>query len=99
MSRGSAPKLPEAFDLFHRHRELLKNLPVLINLPHLREMKHRVEQHGSMAIREHEPVAVHPCGICGVVAKEFLPKAVGHRSQSHGRARMARVRLLNSING
>ena len=65
-----------------------RDLPVLIDPPHFREMKHGVEQHGSMAVGENEAVAIQPGRIGGIVTQEFLPQAIGDRRQSHGRAGM-----------
>src|SRR5882762_1394739 len=48
--------------------EVLKELAVFCYFTHSRKVKHRVKQHGRMAVRQHEPVAVQPLRILRVVA-------------------------------
>ncbi len=52
-----------------------------------------------MARGEHEAVAVGPDRVGGVEAQEPLPERVGDRGERHRRSRMARVRLLDRVDG
>ncbi len=78
MSRRQASQLPEALDLLHRHCEVFQNLALLVHPPHLGEVQHGIEQHGRVAVGEHEAVAIQPGGIGGIVAQKFLPQTIGH---------------------
>src|SRR5579863_2212617 len=99
MSRSAAAQLAEALEFFHGDRELIRDLAILADLPHLRQMQHGVQQHGSVAVGENEAVAVEPGRVGGIVAQKSLPQAISDRSQTHGRAGMAGVGLLYAING
>src|SRR5579864_9693709 len=99
MPRSLASQLAEAFDLFHGHSELVEDMTALINFPYFGQVKHGVKQHGSVAIGEDEAVAIEPGGVGGIVAKEILPKGVGCGCQTHRRAGMTRVGLLDRIDG
>ena len=52
-----------------------------------------------MSGREDEAVAVDPIWVLRVELHEFVKENEGHGSTSHGEAGMARVRLLNSVDG
>ena len=63
------------------------------------QVQQRVEQHGAVAIRQHEPVAIGPLGVFGVVLEVVIPQHLGNISHTHGGARVAGFGLLNSIHG
>src|SRR5690242_15885522 len=46
MSRSPAVELSEVLDVIHRDGQLFRDVSVLVDLTHFREMQHRVEQHG-----------------------------------------------------
>ena len=48
---------------------------------------------------QHESVAVRPVGMRRRVVEEARPERVGHRGHPHRGPRMARVRLLDAIDG
>jgi hypothetical protein len=52
-----------------------------------------------MPNRQHEAVAIGPNRVLRIELLEALPVSVLHRSEAHGRTRMAGVRLLNCIDG
>ena len=62
-----------------------------------REVQQRVEQHGPMAVGEHEAVAVGPLGVRRIVPHEVVPQDLGDVRHAHGCAGMARVGLLDRI--
>ncbi len=84
-------------------RSLGAELPKILDFLHRQgiagEMQHRVEQHRGVAVGEHESVAVHPCRIARIELKHVSPQDFGDVRHPHGRARMARIRLLDRIHG
>src|SRR5262245_35229502 len=52
-----------------------------------------------MAIGQHEAIAVGPDRILRVEAYDPVPDRVDERCQRHRRARMARLRLLDRVDG
>ena len=63
------------------------------------QVKKRVEQHGPVTSREHEPVAVRPLGVARIVHEVLLPEHIGHRRGAHRQAWVAGVGLLHGIDG
>ena len=61
------------------------------------EVQHRIEQHRGVAVREHESVAVPPGRIARIELKHVAPEDFGDVRHAHGRARMARIGLLDGI--
>ena len=47
------------------------------------QVDERIEQHRCVTAGEHEPVAIGPGGVGGIVAQEILPHGVGHGRQCH----------------
>ena len=62
-------------------------------------MQHRIQQHGRVAVRQHESVTVPPVRIARIELKHVAPQHFGDVRHAHGRARMARIRLLDRIHG
>ena len=52
-----------------------------------------------MARREDKAVAVGPLGVTRVMAHDFVVEKVGKGSVGHGRAGVARIRLLHRVHG
>ena len=50
-----------------------------------------------MTIGEHEPVAVGPCRIGGIVAQRAIPQDLGNIGHAHGGTRVATVGRLHRI--
>ena len=48
---------------------------------------------------KHEAIAIGPDRDRGIVLQKFLPKRIGHRRQGHGRAGVAGIGFLHSIDG
>ena len=109
-SNRIADPLPErARGRLHAWRQAVLRMPrrLRIPLPELLQIverqaetgeeKSRIEQHRSMPVGEHKAVAIRPIGVAGIVAKVFIEQEKGQRRQSHGRSRMAAVRLLHRV--
>jgi len=62
-----------------------------------REMKRRVLEDAGVPCGEHEPVAVRPLGVRGVVPEVLRVDRVGERREGHRCARMAGTRLLHRV--
>jgi hypothetical protein len=79
-------QLPKVRDLLHR-----QVIP--------REVQQCVEQHRSVAVGEHEAVAVGPMRIGGIVPQIVVPQDLGDLRHAHRHAGMAGVRLLHRVHG
>ena len=77
--------------------ELAEVLQVLDRQPISEQVQQRIEEHRRMARREHEPVAVAPGGVCGVVHHALGPDGVGRGRGAQRRARVAGVGLLDRV--
>ncbi len=95
--RTLAVELPEVLDIFQRDAQPAQSLILGIHRFHLAQVQHRVQQHGRVSHRQHEPVAIGPDRIVGIKAQELLPQGVDHGRHRHGRARMPGVGLLDRI--
>ena len=79
MTRGVGAPLAEVADLLHRHLRVA------------REIEQRVKQHGAMAGRQDEAVAVGPSRLRGVELEVARVKDRGDVGHAHGHPRMARI--------
>ena len=61
------------------------------------EVKKSIEHGRGVPGREDKTVPVRPPGVAGVVLQKPVPQHVSHRRHTHGRARMAGVRLLHGV--
>ena len=61
------------------------------------EVQQGVDQHRRVAVAEHEAVAVGPQRVAGVVLEVAAPQRDGHVGHAHGRARVARIGLLDGV--
>ncbi len=87
MPRRLGAQLPEARQLIHGHAGIAG------------EMEQRVEQHGAVARRQHEAVAVRPVGRGGIELQEPGEQHGRHVGHAHGHAGMARFGLLHRVHG
>src|SRR5882724_10155000 len=97
MSRSLAVDLAESLEVVNRERRLWENLAFRIRGAYAGQVDHRVQQHGGVAVREHETVAVRPQRIFRVIAQELLPEGVRGRRQRHGRPWVPGVCLLDAV--
>ncbi len=97
MPRAATAQLPEALDVIERHGWLADHLVIGVHGPHACQMQSRIQQHRCMARRQYEAIAVGPDRLVRVKAQEVLPQRVHHRGDTHRRAGMTRVGLLNRI--
>ncbi len=63
------------------------------------KVKQAVEQHAAVPGRQDEAIALRPARVERIVAQMALPEDVGHGRRTHGHPRMARVGLLDCIDG
>ncbi len=64
-----------------------------------REMQQRIEQHGAVAGRQHEPVAVRPVRGLGIVLEEPGPKHGGDVRHAHGHACVSGLGGFDGVHG
>jgi hypothetical protein len=88
MTRTSAAQLAKALDVVERHRWLADLLVRGGSRFHAGQVEQAVEQHGGVAGREDEPVAVGPVRAFRIEAKELVPQAVCRWRGVQARARM-----------
>ena len=77
--------------------ELPKILELLDRQGIAGQMQHGIQQHRCVAVRQHEAVAVPPSRIARIELKHVAPQHFGDVRHAHGRARMARIGLLDGI--
>ena len=97
MARSLGAHLPELLDIVQADRRLPRASALGIDLDHAGQVQQRIQQHRRMPHRQHEAVTVGPIGMFRVVAQEAAPQRIAHRSQAHGRARMAGIGLLHGV--
>ena len=61
------------------------------------QVQQRIEQHRTVAVGQHEAVAVDPGRIGRVVAQVLHPERLGDLGHAHGRARVSAIGLLHGI--
>ncbi len=80
---------------------LRTELPKILHLLHrqgiAREMQHGIQQHGCVAVRQHESVAIPPARIPRIELKYVAPEHFGDIRHAHWGARVARIGLLDGI--
>jgi len=52
-----------------------------------------------VASGKNEAVSIGPVGISGIVVQKIVPERINHRGKTHGRAGVARIGLLDGIDG
>ena len=87
MPGGDAAKLPEVLQLLDRHLRIAG------------EIEQRVEQHGAVAGRKHEAVAVGPVRRARVELQKLREEHGRDIGHAHGHAGMPGVRGLHGIHG
>ena len=85
MSGRFRPPLPERLELIEGHALVA------------REVKQRVEQHGAVAGREHEAVAVRPTRIGRIELEETREQHGCDVSHAHGHAGMTRLGAFDGV--
>jgi hypothetical protein len=97
MAGRMAADLPEMLDVVERDRVAAKHFVFRIHRLDAGQMQKRPQEHGRVAVGQHEAVAVGPDGIGGVEAHHPVPQDVCHRRHSHRRAGMSRVGRLHGV--
>jgi hypothetical protein len=92
---------PEMHLALRMARRLRAELPEILDLVHRQgitgQVQHRIEEHRGVAVRQHETVAIPPGRIAGIELEDVAPQHFGDVRHPHGRARMARIGLLDGI--
>jgi hypothetical protein len=81
-----AVQLAEVLQLLHRQRVA-------------REVQERIDEHGAVAVAEHEPVAIGPLRVHRVVLEVARPQRHGDVGHAHGGAGMPGVGGLHGVHG
>ena len=81
---GLAVQLAKVLELLHRQRVA-------------RQVQQRVDQHGPVAVGQHEAVPAGPLGVGGVVAEIVVPQHLGDVRHAHGSAGVAAVGPLHRV--
>jgi hypothetical protein len=97
MARRHAVDLTKVLDVVEADGRPALRTPLAVDRLDARQVQQAIEQHRRMAGRKHEPVAIEPGRILGVITQEAGPQRVADRSQAHGRAGVAGLRLLDRI--
>ncbi len=63
------------------------------------EVETTVQQHGRVAARQHEAIAVGPMRVGGIMLQVLREEQITERRESHRRAGMTRVGLLHGVHG
>ncbi len=77
--------------------ELAKGLQLLHRQRVAAQVQQGIQEHGAVAVRQHETVAVEPAGIRGVVDQKVVPQHLGDVGHAHRRAGMPAFRFLHGV--
>ena len=69
----------------------------VVDVLHSGQMQGGIEKHRGVSRGKDEAIAIGPVGLGGIVVQEILPKGENHRSQTHRRAGVAGIGLLDSV--
>src|SRR5690242_12416516 len=97
VTRAFPVELTKPFYVLEAYSQTSEHLVIFVGSFYAREIEHRVQEHGRMAIRQHETIAIGPDRVVGVVAQKSLPQRVHHRCERHRRAWVTRIGLLHRI--
>ena len=81
---GLAVQLAETLDL--RHRQVVAG-----------QVQQRIEQHGAVAVGQHEAVAIRPVRVDRVVLEVAVPQHLGDVGHAHGGTRVAGLGLFDGV--
>ena len=99
MPRRLAVELAEMADVIERDRWLAQTLVLSVHRTGARQVQDRPQQHRGVAVRQDEAVAIGPDRVLGIEAHDPVPQRVDQRGQRHRRAGVARLRLLDGVDG
>src|SRR5215469_923181 len=94
-----AIELAEAANVVESDRRLPQGFVVRIHGLNASEMERRPEQHGGMAVRKHETIAIGPDRVLRIEFQDTIPYRIDERRQRHGRSGVPGVGLLHGIDG
>jgi hypothetical protein len=99
VSRRLALELAEVADVVERDRRLAQAFILGVDRLGAGEMQDRPQQHRGMAVRQNEAVAIRPDRILRIETHDPVPQRIDQRRQGHRRTGMARLRLLDGVDG
>src|SRR6516162_194694 len=99
MAGRFAIELAEAANVVERDRRLPQRFVVGIHGLNASEMKRRPEQHGGMAVRKHEAIAMEPDRVLWIKFEDTIPYRIDQRCERHWRSGVSGVGLLHGIDG
>src|SRR5215472_3954035 len=99
MSRSFAVELAEAPNIVERDRRFSQCFVVGIHGLNAGEMERRPEQHGGMAVRKHEAIAIGPDRVLRIKFERTIPYRIDQRRERHWRSGVSGVGLLHGIDG
>ena len=86
-------------DAVQPHRRLAEAFVFRVHRPGAGQVQHRPQQHRGMTVRQNEAVAIWPDRVLRIEAHDPVPERVDQRRQRHRCAGMARIRLLDRVDG
>src|SRR4029077_3315718 len=95
--RRFAVELAEMTNVIERNRWMTEAFVVSIDRLCAGEMEYRPKQHGSVAIRQNETIAVRPDRVLGIESHDAIPDRINQRSQRHWCTGMPGLGLLDRI--
>ncbi len=96
--RGLDAEVPVDFRVARRVRaELPETRQVIDGERITREVQQRIEQHRAVPVRQHETVAIGPCGVARVVPEVVRPQHLRDVGHAHRHAGVTGIGLLDRI--
>src|SRR5215475_5326863 len=94
-----AVELAKVANIIERDRRLPQRFVVGIHGLNVTEMERRPEQHGGMAVRKHEAIAIGPDRVPRIKFEHTIPYRIDKRRERHWRSGVSGVGLLHGIDG
>ena len=92
-----AADLPEAANVFQRHRRLSQPLVVGVHRSRSGQMENRPEEHRGVTVGQHEPIAVRPDRVRRIETHHAVPDRIDERRQRHRCAGVPGLGALDRI--
>src|ERR1700687_1502370 len=92
-----AVELAEVADIVERDGGLAQRFIVGIDGLDAAEMEGGPEQHGGMAVRQYETIAIRPDRVLGIEAEHAIPDRIDERREGHGSAGAYGFGLLHGV--
>src|SRR6266851_9769448 len=89
-----AVELAKAADIVECDRGLPYRFILSVHRLNASKMERGPKQHGRMAVRQYETIAIGPDRILGIKTHDAIPNRIDERRQGHRRAGVSGFRLL-----